>query len=60
MDPFVIYNDLGYSHTRVDVSNAAYGRQLPRLVESTRVIFLSKKCYQSVSGNVYTSLFLYT
>lgn len=50
MDPFVIYNDLGYSHTRVDVSNAAYGRQLPRLVESTRVIFLSKKCYQSVSG----------
>ena len=50
MDPFVIYNDLGYSHTRVDVSNAAYGRQLPRLVESTRVIFLSKKCYHSVSG----------
>ena len=38
MDPFVIYNDVGYDHLRSVVSNAAYGRQLPKLVESTKVI----------------------
>ena len=38
MDPFVIYNDVGYSGTRQSVSNAAYGKQLQAMVESCKVM----------------------
>ena len=38
MDLFVIYNDIGYQGTRTAVSNAAYGKQLPALVESCKVL----------------------
>ena len=38
MDPFVIYSEFGYGHLRSAVSNAVYGKQLPKLVESSKVI----------------------
>ena len=37
LDPFVLYNEYGYSNMRESIDNAAYGKQMGQLAQLTKV-----------------------